>query len=220
MQSDLGERLRIPVKCCVNSGVFGRAKRFVNQCFLRSLDLQPGVRPRMWVYVRTLINKLNCFLVVKLKMNTLSYKTISVNKETAKKEWVVIDATDQVVGRLASKVAKLIRGKYKPTFTPHVDCGDNVILINAGKVVFTGKKETDKVYTRYTGYPGGQRFQTPAELRKRNGGVEKFLRHAVKGMLPKGPLGRSLLNNLYIYEGTEHPHEAQKPKAIDINQYK
>ena len=135
-------------------------------------------------------------------MNTLSYKTLSVNKETAKKEWVVIDATDQVVGRLASKVAKLIRGKYKPTFTPHVDCGDNVILINADKVVFTGKKETDKVYTRYTGYPGGQRFQTPAELRKRNGGVEKFLRHAVKGMLPKGPLGRSLLNNLYIYEGT------------------
>ena len=220
MQSDLGERLRIPVDRRVNRGVFGRAQRFVNRHSLRSLDLQPGLDSRMWVYVRTLINKLNCFLVVKLKMNTLSYKTISVNKETAKKEWVVIDATDQVVGRLASKVAKLIRGKYKPTFTPHVDCGDNVILINANKVVFTGKKETDKVYTRYTGYPGGQRFQTPAELRKRNGGVEKFLRHAVKGMLPKGPLGRSLLNNLYIYEGTEHPHEAQKPKAIDINQYK
>ena len=118
-------------------------------------------------------------------MNTLSYKTVSINKETAKKEWVVLDATDQVVGRLASKVAKLIRGKYKPSFTPHVDCGDNVIIINAAKVKFTGKKE-----------------------------------HAVKGMLPKGPLGRSLLNNLYIYEGTEHKHEAQKPKAIDINQYK
>ncbi len=98
-------------------------------------------------------------------MNTLSYKTLSVNKETAKKEWVVIDATDQVVGRLASKVAKLIRGKYKPTFTPHVDCGDNVILINADKVVFTGKKETDKVYTRYTGYPGGQRFQAEGSPR-------------------------------------------------------
>ena len=96
-------------------------------------------------------------------MNTLSYKTVSINKETAKKEWVVIDATDQVVGRLASKVAKLIRGKYKPSFTPHVDCGDNVIIINAAKVKFTGKKETDKVYTRYTGYPGGQRFNTPAE---------------------------------------------------------
>ena len=153
-------------------------------------------------------------------MNTLSYKTVSINKETAKKEWVVIDATDQVVGRLASKVAKLIRGKYKPSFTPHVDCGDNVIIINAAKVKFTGKKETDKVYTRYTGYPGGQRFNTPAELRKRPDGMDRILRHAVKGMLPQGPLGRSLLNNLYIYDGTEHKHEALQPKAIDINQYK
>ena len=153
-------------------------------------------------------------------MNTLSYKTISVNKETAKKEWVVIDASEQVVGRLASKVAKLLRGKYKPTFTPNADCGDNVIIINAAKIVFTGKKETEKVYTRYTGYPGGQRFNTPAQLRKRNDGGERILRHAVKGMLPKGPLGRSLMNNLYIYEGTEHKQEAQQPKAIDINQYK
>ena len=153
-------------------------------------------------------------------MDTLSYKTISANKETVKKEWVVVDASDQVVGRLCSKVAKLRRGKYKPNFTPHVDCGDNVILINAAKVVFTGKKETDKVYTRYTGYPGGQRFNTPAELRTKKDGVEKMLRHAVKGMLPKGPLGRSLLKNLYVYEGTVHAHEAQKPKAIDINQYK
>ena len=152
-------------------------------------------------------------------MNTLSYKTISVNKETAKKEWVVIDATDQVVGRLCSKVAKLIRGKYKPSFTPNVDCGDNVIIINAAKAVFSGKKETDKVYTRYTGYPGGQRFNTPAELRKRPDGMDKIIRHAVKGMLPKGPLGRRLLDNLYIYDGTEHKHEAQQPKAIDINQY-
>ena len=153
-------------------------------------------------------------------MDTLSYKTISANKETVKKEWVVVDASDQVVGRLCSKVAKLLRGKYKPNFTPHVDCGDNVILINAAKVVFTGKKETDKVYTRYTGYPGGQRFNTPAELRTKKDGVEKMLRHAVKGMLPKGPLGRSLLKNLYVYEGTVHAHEAQKPMAIDINQYK
>ena len=153
-------------------------------------------------------------------MDTLSYKTISANKETAKKEWVVIDATDQVVGRLASKVAKLLRGKYKPNFTPHADCGDNVIIINAAKVVFTGKKETDKVYTRYTGYPGGQRFTTPAKLRTRDFGPERILRHAVKGMLPKGILGRSLQNNLYIYEGTEHQQQAQKPKAIDINQYK
>jgi large subunit ribosomal protein L13 len=153
-------------------------------------------------------------------METLSYKTISVNKETAQKEWVVVDATDQVVGRLASKVAKLIRGKYKPTFTPHVDCGDNVIIINADKVVFTGKKETEKLYTRYTGYPGGQRFNTPAELRKRPFGTERIIKHAVKGMLPKGRLGRHLLDNLYVYNGTEHKHEAQKPKAIDINLYK
>ena len=139
-------------------------------------------------------------------MNTLSYKTISANKETAKKEWVV--------------VAKLLRGKYKPNFTPNVDCGDNVIIINADKVVFTGKKETDKVYTRYTGYPGGQRFNTPAELRTRANGIDKIIRHAVKGMLPKNRLGRALMDNLYVFEGAEHNKEAQKPKAIDINQYK
>ena len=125
-----------------------------------------------------------------------------------------------MVGRLCSKVAKLIRGKYKPSFTPHVDCGDNVIIINAEKARFTGKKETEKLYTRYTGYPGGQRFNTPAQLRKRTDGVDRILRHAVKGMLPKGRLGRALLDNLYVYEGAEHPHEAQKPRAIDINQYK
>ena len=154
-------------------------------------------------------------------MDTLSYKTISVNKETAKKEWVVVDATDQIVGRLCSKVAKSLRGKYKPTFTPHVDCGDNVIIINADKVRFTGKKETDKVYTHYTGYPGGQRFNTPAQLRTKKNGVEKMVRHAVKGMLPKGILGRHILNNLYVFEGSElNGLEAQKPKSIDINQYK
>ena len=145
-------------------------------------------------------------------MNTLSYKTISANKETAKKEWVI--------GRLCSKVAKIIRGKYKPNFTPNVDCGDNVIIINAAKAVFTGKKETDKVYTRYTGYPGGQRFNTPAELRKREDGMDKIIRHAVKGMLPKGRLGRQLIDNLYVFNGTEHDKQAQSPKAIDINQYK
>ena len=153
-------------------------------------------------------------------MNTLSYKTISANKETAKKEWVVVDASDQIVGRLCSKVAKLLRGKYKPNFTPNCDCGDNVIIINASKVVFSGKKETDKVYTRYTGYPGGQRFNTPAELRSRKDGVDKMVRHAVKGMLPKGRLGRALMDNLFIFDGTEHDKAAQKPKSIDINQYK
>ena len=153
-------------------------------------------------------------------MDTLSYKTISANKETAKKEWVVVDASDQIVGRLCSKVAKLLRGKYKPNFTPNCDCGDNVIIINAAKVVFSGKKETDKVYTRYTGYPGGQRFNTPAELRSRKDGVDKMVRHAVKGMLPKGRLGRALMDNLYVFDGTEHDKTAQKPKSIDINQYK
>ena len=153
-------------------------------------------------------------------MDTLSYKTISANKETVQKEWVVVDATDQVVGRFCSKVAKMLRGKYKPTFTPHVDCGDNVIIINAEKVRFTGKKETDKIYTRYTGYPGGQRFNTPADLRTRKNGIDKMLRHAIKGMLPKGILGRSLMDNLFIFEGPEHNKAAQKPKNIDINQYK
>ncbi|EHO74994.1 50S ribosomal protein L13 [Prevotella micans F0438] len=154
-------------------------------------------------------------------MDTLSYKTISANKETAKKEWVIVDATDQIVGRLSSKVAKLLRGKYKPNFTPHVDCGDNVIIVNAAKVVFSGKKETDKIYTRYTGYPGGQRFNTPARLRKSPNGIDKIIRHAIKGMLPKGILGRSLMNNLHIIEGAElNGLEAQKPKVIDINQYK
>ncbi|MDN5554489.1 50S ribosomal protein L13 [Prevotella sp.] len=153
-------------------------------------------------------------------MDTLSYKTISANKETAKKEWVVVDASDQIVGRLCSKVAKLLRGKYKPNFTPNCDCGDNVIIINAAKVVFSGKKETDKVYTRYTGYPGGQRFNTPADLRTRKDGVDKMVRHAVKGMLPKGRLGRALMDNLYVFDGTEHDKTAQKPKSIDINQYK
>ena len=110
--------------------------------------------------------------------------------------------------------------KYKPNFTPNVDCGDNVIIINAEKAVFTGKKETDKVYTRYTGYPGGQRFNTPAELRTRKDGVDKIIRHAVKGMLPKGRLGRKLMTNLYVFEGAEHDKAAQQPKTIDINQYK
>ena len=133
-------------------------------------------------------------------MNTLSYKTISANKETVNKEWVVIDASDQIVGRLCSKVAKILRGKYKPNFTPHVDCGDNVILINAAKVVFSGKKETDKVYTRYTGYPGGQRFNTPAELRKRSFGADRIIRHAVKGMLTQ-PDGQPLHLRRY---GAQH----------------
>ena len=148
-------------------------------------------------------------------MDTLSFKTVSVNKATAKKEWVVVDATDMVLGRMASKVAKLLRGKYKPSFTPHVDCGDNVILINADKVKLTGKKWTDRVYLSYTGYPGGQRDITPARLMQKS--PEKLIKKVVKGMLPKNILAASLLNNLYVYAGSEHPHEAQQPKTIDLN---
>ena len=122
-------------------------------------------------------------------MDTLSYKTISANKETATKEWVVVDATDQVVGRLGAKVAKLLRGKYKPNFTPHVDCGDNVIIINADKVKFTGNKWNDKIYLSYTGYPGGQREITPARLMAKPNGAEKLMKRVVKGMLPKNRLG-------------------------------
>lgn len=153
-------------------------------------------------------------------MDTLSYKTISANKETAQKEWVVIDATDQVLGRLASKVAKLLRGKYKPNFTPHVDCGDNVIIINADKFILTGKKMTDRVYYTYTGYPGGQREHTPASILAKPNGADKLLRRVVKGMLPKNRLGAQLLRNLHVYVGIEHKHEAQSPKALDINTLK
>ena len=147
-------------------------------------------------------------------------KSFIAKPAEVERKWYVIDAEGKTLGRLASEVASILRGKKKPIYTPHVDCGDNVIIINAAKVVFTGKKETDKVYTRYTGYPGGQRFNTPAELRKRKDGADKIIRHAVKGMLPKGRLGRHILNNLYIFDGTEHDMQAQQPKAIDINQYK
>ncbi|MFV0417687.1 MAG: 50S ribosomal protein L13 [Dysgonomonas sp.] len=151
-------------------------------------------------------------------MDTLSYKTISANKATAQKEWVVIDATGQTLGRMASKVAKLLRGKYKPSYTPHVDCGDNVIIINAEKVVLTGNKWNDRVYLRYTGYPGGQREATPAVLLEK--GADRLVHKVVKGMLPKNRLGAALLKNLYVYAGTEHKHEAQQPKSIDINALK
>ncbi|HNZ84712.1 MAG: 50S ribosomal protein L13 [Paludibacteraceae bacterium] len=148
-------------------------------------------------------------------MNTLSYKTISANKATVQKEWVVVDATDQVLGRMCSKVAKLLRGKYKPSFTPHVDCGDNVIIINADKVKMTGNKWTDKVYLRYTGYPGGQREMTPQRLQAK--GSDRLFNKVLKGMLPKNRLGDKLLGNVYIYDGAEHPHQAQTPKTIDLN---
>ena len=151
-------------------------------------------------------------------MDTLSYKTISANKATAQKEWVVVDATDQVLGRLATKVAKLLRGKYKPSFTPHVDCGDNVIIINADKVQMTGSKWNDRIYLSHTGYPGGQREITPAKLMAKD--VTRFYRKVVKGMLPKNRLGEAIIGNMYVYAGTEHPHAAQNPKVIDLNSLK
>ena len=153
-------------------------------------------------------------------MNTLSFSTHFATKEEAKKEWVVVDATDQVVGRLASKVAKILRGKYKPCFTPNQDCGDNVIIINADKIQFTGAKWTDKQYLTYSGYPSGQHKINPENLAKKPHGYERILRHAVKGMLPKGRLGSKILKNLYIYEGAEHEQQAQSPKSIDINALK
>ena len=147
-------------------------------------------------------------------MNTLSYKTVSANKATVTKEWVVVDATDQVLGRLASKVAKILRGKYKPNYTPHVDCGDNVIIINAEKVKLTGNKWNDRVYLSHTGYPGGQRETTPAQMMAKS--PEKLIKKVVKGMLPKNILAGALLDNLYVYAGSEHPHAAQQPKQIDL----
>lgn len=150
------------------------------------------------------------------QVNTLSYKTVSANKTTVTKEWVVIDATDQVLGRLAVKAATLLRGKHKPNFTPHVDCGDNVIIINAEKVRLTGNKLDEKTYVRHSGYPGGQTSEKAKELLKRR--PLALVEHAVKGMLPKTRLGSELFRNLYVYQGPEHPHQAQQPKQINLNE--
>lgn len=148
-------------------------------------------------------------------MDTLSYKTISVNKMTAEKEWILIDAEGETLGRLASAVAKMLRGKNKTSFTPHVDCGDSVIVINAEKIQLSGKKMTDKKYVRHTGYPGGQRITNPFELLKRK--PEAVVEKAVKGMLPKNKLGAELFRNLYVVVGSNHKHEAQKPREIKLN---
>ena len=153
-------------------------------------------------------------------MQSNSFKTSYVPTEAANKQWVVVDAAGQTLGRLASKVAKVLRGKYKPVFTPNMDCGDNVIIINANQIQVSGAKESQKVYITFSGYPGGQHKATYAEMVKRPNGYEKVLRHAVKGMLPKGILGRNLLKNLYIFEGAEPDKEAQKPVTLDINTLK
>ena len=148
-------------------------------------------------------------------MDTLSYKTISANKATRNKTWVLIDAENQTLGRLASKVAILLRGKHKPNFTPHVDCGDNVVVINAEKVQLSGNKWTDKTYIRHTGYPGGQRSLSATELYAKD--PARLVEKSVKGMLPKNKLGAELFRNLNVVVGPDHPHEAQQPKAINLN---
>lgn len=159
-------------------------------------------------------------------MDTLSYKTLTLNAQNVQRDWVVIDATDQVLGRLCAKVAKLLRGKYKPSYSPNMECGDKVIIINADKIVLTGKKMTDREYLSYTGYPGGQRVATPEVLMKKalnkhiKPGYNPLFTKVMKGMLPKNRLGRRLIENMYVYNGPNHPHEAQEPKVIDINKLK
>lgn len=159
-------------------------------------------------------------------MDTLSYKTQSVTPDTIKKEWVLIDATDLVLGRLCSVVAKILRGKNKPGYTPNLDCGDNVIIINADKVRMTGDKFDKHEYLRYTGYPGGQRSFTPADLMKKsfkatlkNGKHPLFIK-VVKGMLPKTKLGAAQLKNLHVFNTAEHPYGDMNPKQIDITKIK
>lgn len=147
-------------------------------------------------------------------MDSISYKTASLNAASVEKNWVVVDADGKVLGRLASEVAKVIRGKHKPGYSPNVDCGDNVIVINSDKVKLTGNKWTDKVYISHTGYPGGQKSTTPKEIVDRKSSTI-LVERAVRGMLPKSRLGRAIYKNLYVYEGNEHPHEAQQPKELN-----
>ena len=151
-------------------------------------------------------------------MDTLSYKTLSANKETADKQWFVVDAEGQTLGRMASKVAKVLRGKYKTNFTPHADCGDYVIIVNAGKVIMTGKKMTDREIFSHTGYPGGQKRISPADMLAKD--ETSVVRHAVRGMLPKNKLGAQILRNCYIYSEAEHDQEAQKPKSLNLTDLK
>jgi len=151
-------------------------------------------------------------------VNTLSYKTVSANKATVKKEWVIVDADNQILGRFASKVAKLLRGKYKTNFTPHVDCGDNVIVINASKIRLTGKKWTDRKHFSHTGYQGGQVVQSPEDIFKKN--PCRLIEKSVRGMLPKTILGDAIIKNLHVYADDKHKHEGQQPKILDINSLK
>ncbi|SVA67281.1 uncharacterized protein METZ01_LOCUS120135 [marine metagenome] len=151
-------------------------------------------------------------------MDSLTYKTISANKNTVDKKWVLVDASEQTLGRMSSKIAKLLRGKYKPSFTPHVDCGDNVIVINAEKINLSGNKWENKEYIRYTGYPGGQKSLTAKELFTKN--PARLVEKSVKGMLPKNKLGAQLFRNLKVYVGKTHKQEGQNPVLINLNELK
>ena len=203
--------------CLYNAGagiIFTYAILFSDKSFylcIRFGRFVPATDRKTKIHINILTKNSN-------KVDSLSYKTISANAATAKKEWYVIDANGEVLGRLASQIAKILRGKNKPDFTPHADCGDNVIVINAEKVRLTGKKMTDKVYLRHTGYPGGQRFETPAGYLERR--PTMVVEKAVKGMLPRTRLGAVQLKNLKVYAGQQHPHEAQSPKVIKLSEIK
>jgi large subunit ribosomal protein L13 len=155
------------------------------------------------------------FILKTNTVNTLSYKTKSAKKEEVDRRWFIVDADGEVVGRLATRIATVLRGKHKPSYTPHVDTGDYVIVINSEKLRLTGQKIDQKEYIRYTGYPGGQRKATPRDLMN-NDRSELIIENAVKGMLPKNRLGRSMIKKLFVYAGSEHPHQAQKPETLDV----
>ena len=146
-------------------------------------------------------------------MDTLSYKTKSQKKETVERKWLIVDAEGETVGRICSRIASVLRGKHKPSYTPHIDCGDYVIVINADKIRFTGQKESQKIYLHHTGYPGGQRAKTAKQLFAER--PERIVENAVRGMLPKNRLGRAMFKKLFVYAGAEHPHEAQQPEAFN-----
>ena len=151
-------------------------------------------------------------------MKTLSYKTLSVNKESSDKRWYLVNAENQTLGRMASRIAFVLRGKHKPNYTPHVDCGDYIVVINSEKIIMTGQKMNNKEMFSHTGYPGGQKRKSPAELMRKDG--TSLVKSAVKGMLPKNKLGAAILRNLYVYVGEEHKHSAQKPEELDLNKIK
>lgn len=171
------------------------------------------------MYICSPLNKILKYIIIKnSSVDTLSYKTISANRATVDKQWVLVDAEGEILGRLASKVAKLLRGKYKPSYTPHVDCGDNVIIVNAEKINLSGKKWDTKTYVRHTGYPGGQRFATAKEIMAKH--PERIIEKSIKGMLPKNKLGAEIYRNLKVYVGPSHDQEAQKPSTINLNDLK